>query len=212
MPNAGAAVVDTAKLTEYLLSPTHPVGRAKAEFFKRFGFAQERHEGLRVALLKHGATRPIVRTETSEHAEGLGFNLGNAFKYMFRAGKKTGESWLEDAKKSRFYLVRWVGGDIIGAGTNDHELAFDAGMRRNLAGLASVEDACVNNIEMDSLHDPKEGHESALATDRLFGVFVNALLELEDKNHIPIAVFMDLLNTKIHMIETFAKANIAIPQ
>lgn len=103
MPNAGAAVVDTAKLTEYLLSPTHPVGRAKAEFFKRFGFAQERHEGLRVALLKHGATRPIVRTETSEHGQ----------KFVVRCSISTPDGrdpcidsvWIIDAGRSNPRLV-----------------------------------------------------------------------------------------------------------
>lgn len=153
----------------------------------------------------------VSGVECIDVAEQLGFNLGNAFKYMFRAGRKTGESWLEDAKKSRFYLVRWVGGDIIGA-SNESGGDFDAYLCRNLAELASVEDQYINNIEDKNLHEPKDGNESALATHRLLGAFVNALLELEDKNHVHIAVFMDLLNTKIHMIETFAKSNIAIPQ
>lgn len=34
----------------------------------------------------------------------LGFNLGNAVKYIGRAGKKDPEKHVEDLKKARFYL------------------------------------------------------------------------------------------------------------
>jgi len=33
-----------------------------------------------------------------------GFTLGNAIKYISRAGKKRGESTLDDLKKARWYL------------------------------------------------------------------------------------------------------------
>jgi hypothetical protein len=39
-------------------------------------------------------------------AWGLGFNLGNAAKYICRAGKKGDE--LEDLKKAQFYLNRQI--------------------------------------------------------------------------------------------------------
>lgn len=34
----------------------------------------------------------------------LGFALGNAVKYIARAGKKNGESVLDDLRKARWYL------------------------------------------------------------------------------------------------------------
>lgn len=37
-------------------------------------------------------------------AWGLGFNLGNAIKYICRAGKKDPTKTLEDLRKARFYL------------------------------------------------------------------------------------------------------------
>ena len=37
-------------------------------------------------------------------AWGLNFQLGNAAKYICRAGKKQNESTLEDLKKARWYL------------------------------------------------------------------------------------------------------------
>jgi hypothetical protein len=35
LPNAEKAVIERRKLTEYLLSETHPTGRFKAQFFKK---------------------------------------------------------------------------------------------------------------------------------------------------------------------------------
>lgn len=37
-------------------------------------------------------------------AYGLNFALGNAIKYVLRAGKKSGESTLDDLRKARWYL------------------------------------------------------------------------------------------------------------
>ncbi len=41
-------------------------------------------------------------------AWGLGFSLGNAVKYVARAGKKSGESELDDLKKAAWYLQRRI--------------------------------------------------------------------------------------------------------
>jgi hypothetical protein len=56
LPNADRAVVDAAKVRDYLLSPTHPVGRFKSVFFVALGFSAEQWEFLRTALLElaHG--------------------------------------------------------------------------------------------------------------------------------------------------------------
>lgn len=41
-------------------------------------------------------------------AWGLGFCLGNAVKYISRAGKKAGSTVLEDLKKARWYIDREI--------------------------------------------------------------------------------------------------------
>jgi len=41
LPNAENAVIDSEKLHDYLLSPSHPVGRFKAAFFSSLGYTQE---------------------------------------------------------------------------------------------------------------------------------------------------------------------------
>jgi hypothetical protein len=54
LPNSHLAVVEMAKLTEYLLNPTHPYGASKARFFLGIGFELEGHEVLAAALREHG--------------------------------------------------------------------------------------------------------------------------------------------------------------
>ncbi|WP_022947362.1 DUF6883 domain-containing protein [Methylohalobius crimeensis] len=40
LPNAKHVVISSAKLRNYLLSPTHPIGRYKAVFFRGLGYEQ----------------------------------------------------------------------------------------------------------------------------------------------------------------------------
>jgi hypothetical protein len=54
LPNADRAVVEDAKVRDYLLSATHPVGRFKAVFFVALGFSADRWELLRDTLLDLG--------------------------------------------------------------------------------------------------------------------------------------------------------------
>lgn len=42
-------------------------------------------------------------------AYGLGFHLGNAVKYILRAGRKKLDTLEEDLKKARWYLDREIG-------------------------------------------------------------------------------------------------------
>lgn len=44
--------------------------------------------------------------QCADIAELLGFNLGNAFKYAWRAGTKPGASLVEDLSKARWYVRR----------------------------------------------------------------------------------------------------------
>ncbi|HEY6559309.1 MAG TPA: hypothetical protein VI072_18620 [Polyangiaceae bacterium] len=52
LPSADRAVVEGAKVRDYLLSPTHPVGRFKSVFFVALGFSADQWELLRAALLE----------------------------------------------------------------------------------------------------------------------------------------------------------------
>ena len=67
LPNADAAVVDPAKLTEYLLNPDHPVGGDKAAFLTRFGFQRGAWQILEAALLVHARTGEVVGERQSQY-------------------------------------------------------------------------------------------------------------------------------------------------
>jgi hypothetical protein len=51
LPNPDRTVVADAKVRDYLLSPSHPVGRFKASFFVSLGFTVTNWKDLRDALL-----------------------------------------------------------------------------------------------------------------------------------------------------------------
>ena len=50
LPNADRAKIDPAKIRDYVLSATHPIGRFKARFFRALGFSADRWEELESAL------------------------------------------------------------------------------------------------------------------------------------------------------------------
>ena len=52
LPNAEHAIVPRAKLCDYLLSMTHPIGRFKAAFFATLGYTIENCERLQMDLLQ----------------------------------------------------------------------------------------------------------------------------------------------------------------
>ncbi len=60
LPNAERAIVDERKITGYLLSETHPRGKAKAAYFRRFGFRHDAPEVMLDALVDHAKTAEVV--------------------------------------------------------------------------------------------------------------------------------------------------------
>ena len=52
LPNAEHAIVQQTKICDYLLSPTHPIGRFKAAFFGALGYTIENWERLQKDLLQ----------------------------------------------------------------------------------------------------------------------------------------------------------------
>lgn len=57
LPNFEHAYVAPDKVLDYLLSPTHPIGRFKATVFAALGYDQENWEVLRDDLLKMARTQ-----------------------------------------------------------------------------------------------------------------------------------------------------------
>ena len=66
LPNAHLASIDERKITAYLLSDSHPAGRAKAAFFRQHGFRVSAWTVLREALIAHAQAAEIISTRETE--------------------------------------------------------------------------------------------------------------------------------------------------
>jgi hypothetical protein len=69
LPHADRAEVDPGKLGRYLLSETHPVGKAKARFFREAGFDESAVETLVQGLLQIARTQEVVGTFATVHGQ-----------------------------------------------------------------------------------------------------------------------------------------------
>ena len=67
LPHAGKARVERKKIVEYLLSPSHPDGSAKARFFVRFGFSAARWKIFAKALRQHGRAYDVSASIPSRY-------------------------------------------------------------------------------------------------------------------------------------------------
>lgn len=88
-------------------------------------------------VVNHPSHYTDGKFETIEAIESwrLGYHLGNAVKYISRAGKKSKDTELEDLRKARWYIKRYLDyhpfpPESIGA----MEYAADKGLDQDLAG------------------------------------------------------------------------------
>lgn len=65
LPDLERAFVRPEKITRYLLSEAHPVGRYKAKFFSSFGFSLSSWRQLEIALLDHAAQHEVAQVEAT---------------------------------------------------------------------------------------------------------------------------------------------------
>ena len=69
LPNASSATVDPSKVRDYLLSPSHPIGRFKAVVFLALGYTQHEWERLSDDLLAFAQTGVAVAVEPSAYGQ-----------------------------------------------------------------------------------------------------------------------------------------------
>jgi filamentous hemagglutinin len=69
LPRHGEALIPVAKVRDYLLNPDHPVGRSKAVFFARLGFARQRWELLERELRALIAREPAWAYPLGPHGQ-----------------------------------------------------------------------------------------------------------------------------------------------
>ncbi len=65
LPNYEQAIVPQKKITQYLLSLTHPDGKSKAKFFLKFEFTVDSWEIMANALINHAADHELAKIEAS---------------------------------------------------------------------------------------------------------------------------------------------------
>ena len=80
LPYAEHVRVDREKVTDYLLSPSHPDGASKANSFTRHGFRVENWQILAEALRKHGQTHPVVKVVDSNY--GSRYSIDGDSKHL----------------------------------------------------------------------------------------------------------------------------------
>jgi len=69
LPNADLALIESAKLRNYLLSPNHPIGRFKCSFFTSLGYSSDEWERLKVDLLDHASTGKARFGQATEYGQ-----------------------------------------------------------------------------------------------------------------------------------------------
>lgn len=65
LPNLERAFVRPEKITQYLLSENHPVGRHKVKFFLSFGFSSSSWRRLEIALLTHAKQHEVAQVQAT---------------------------------------------------------------------------------------------------------------------------------------------------
>ncbi|RLB46614.1 MAG: adhesin [Deltaproteobacteria bacterium] len=69
LPGAERAVIEPAKLRDYLLSSTHPIGRFKAPLFQALGYTAKGWGVLHTDLLDVARTHQAVKSKPNAYGE-----------------------------------------------------------------------------------------------------------------------------------------------
>ena len=69
LPGAERAVIDRSKVSDYLLSESHPIGRFKTPFFTALGYSAETWEALAGDLRNHAMEGEASATEANAYGQ-----------------------------------------------------------------------------------------------------------------------------------------------
>jgi hypothetical protein len=95
LPNAHLAVVEQAKITDYLLNAAHPDNGGKARFFLTLGFTLDAWQELANALRHMAVNTPVTHRAESNHGEKFILE-GNISSPSGRTGRVR-SVWIIDA-------------------------------------------------------------------------------------------------------------------
>lgn len=98
LPNAGRAVIDTRKISAYLLSVTHPVGRHKWRYFQALGFSPDDVGRLTEALRTVAQTGRVVEQKRTPF--GIRYIVDGSFDAPNGARASLRTVWIVDGGTS----------------------------------------------------------------------------------------------------------------
>jgi len=87
IPNNHHSFVADNKITDFLLSDIHEIGKHKADFFNRFGFSISDVDTFKGSLIQHSIDRDIEKTKDSDF--GIKYELKCEIKNYFCRGLST---------------------------------------------------------------------------------------------------------------------------
>jgi hypothetical protein len=103
LPHYEQATVAERKITQYLLSPTHPTGRSKAHYFMRHGFSAERWQTFADALIRHAAENEVV--EIQQTPRGISYTVEGALTAPTGRRLQIRVVWFQDIGEQAPHLV-----------------------------------------------------------------------------------------------------------
>ena len=103
LPNAELAHVDPRKVTHYLLSASHPIGRFKARWFRAIGFTPERTDELVKALQQLAKVGRVKGQVTSEF--GTRYIVDGTLTSPSAASLSIRSIWIVEAGRERPHFV-----------------------------------------------------------------------------------------------------------
>jgi hypothetical protein len=102
LPQHDGVQIDIRKVTDYLLSPVHPVGRFKARVFKALGFDQTNVDAF-VAEVRRIASENDV-SEVEDFAFGRKYTVPGEFKGPIGSARVL-TVWIQDSGRQDVRLV-----------------------------------------------------------------------------------------------------------
>lgn len=103
VPNHDQAIVPQEKVVDYLLSETHPDGKGKAIFFKKFGFSVESWETLAQALIEHISECEVSKATTNQH--GTKYVVEGVFKTPDKRNPLLRSVWIIENEQTQPRIV-----------------------------------------------------------------------------------------------------------
>ena len=108
LPRADQVRIDERKAREYLLSPTHPVGRFKARVFASLGFTENTVDSFVAEIRRIAAEGEVADTEDSEF--GRKYTVPGELNGPAGTGRVL-TVWIQEAERGDVRLVtvspRW---------------------------------------------------------------------------------------------------------